>query len=114
MNLNRVPVPSIPRYSPPSQRVSAILAHADCVVVAGFTHADTENVFPSEMPGVTTLLDPLKLSPEFTFPVVQLAPAIAPWYPLPDESTAVPPVPSSNAQYPINPPPDEDDVNCAR
>jgi hypothetical protein len=50
------------------------------------------------MPGVTTLLDPLKLSPEFTFPVVQLAPVMAPWYPLPDVSVAVVPEPSSNAQ----------------
>jgi hypothetical protein len=85
--------------------VSAILAYPGCAVVAGFTHADTENVLPSEIPGVATLLEPLKLSPPFIFPVVQLAPLMMPWYPLPDVSAAVVPKPASKPQYPINPPP---------
>ena len=79
MNLYLVPVAFVPRYSPPSYRVSAILTYAPCVATAGFTQADTENALPNEMPGVTTLLlVPLKLSAEFTFPAVQLAPFTTP------------------------------------
>jgi hypothetical protein len=102
MNLYFVPLVSTPRYKPWSYRVSIIRKYAPCAP-DGFTHADTVNALPTPIPGVATLLRPSKLKAPFTLPAPQIPPVSCPVYPLPDESRAILPDPSSKFQYPSNP-----------
>src|SRR4051794_21383808 len=68
-----------------------------------FTHTETENALPSEIVGVTTSLDPLKLSAELILPAVHVGPLTVALSPLPEVSCATVPLFSSKFQYPIRP-----------